>query len=70
MRARHPRGQQGRQLSSPPTEEEQGAVSVGARRSRCRKLEATILALIAKKEIAHCEMTLGKTAILRMNLFA
>ena len=29
-----------------------------------------ILALIAKKEIAHCEMTLGKTAILRMNLFA
>jgi hypothetical protein len=32
--------------------------------------EATILALIAKKEIAHCEMTLGKTAILRMNLFA
>lgn len=45
-------------------------MSVGARRSRCRKLEATILALIAKKEIAHCEMTLGKTAILRMNLFA
>lgn len=35
-----------------------------------RKLEAIILALIAKKEMAHCEMTLGKTAILRMNLFA